>query len=247
MTVYSGFKDSIWSADLADMQSLSKYNKGIKYLLCAVDLLSKYAWIIPIKDKKVITINNAFQKILKESNEKPYKIWVDKGSEFYNNSLKKWLKDNDVEMYSIHNKGKSVVVERFIRTLENKIFKHMTAISKNIYFDVLDDIVNKYNNTIHWTIKMKLIDVKDNAYVDSKKEVNDKDPKFKVGNHVRIPKYKNVCAKGYTPNWSEEVFVVNKIKNTVPWTNVINDFNGEEITGTFYKKNCKSLIKKNSE
>ena len=137
----------------------------------------------------------------------------------------------------IHSKGKSFITEKFIRTLKSKIFKHMTAISKNVYFDVIDDIVNKYNNTI----KMKLVDVKDNKYVDSmelhsKKEVNDKDPKFKVGDRVRISKYKNVFSKGYTPNWSEEVFVVNKIKNTVPWTYVINDLNGKEITGTFYEK-----------
>ena len=139
-------------------------------------------------------------------------------------------------MYSIHNKGKSVVAERFIRTLKNNIFKHMAAISKNVYFDMLDDIVNKYNNTVHRTIKMKPIDVKDNTYVDSKKEVNDKDPKFKVGDHVRISKYKNIFAKGYTPNWSEEVFVISKIKHTVPWTYVINNINGEEITRTFYEK-----------
>ena len=144
-TVYSGFKDNIWGVDLADMQSLSKYNKGIKYLLCAIDLFSKYAWVVPIKDKKGVSIVDAFQKILKESNRKPNKIWVDKGSEFYNNSFKKWLKDNDIEMYSIHNKGKSVVAEIFIRALKNKIFKHMTAILKNVYFDVLDNIVNKYN------------------------------------------------------------------------------------------------------
>ena len=98
-------------------------------------------------------------------------------------------------MYSIHNKGKFVVAERFIRTLKNKIFKHMTAISKNVYFDVLDNIVNKCNNKVHRTIKMKPIDVKDNTYVDSKKELNDKDPKFKVGDHVRISKYKNNFAK----------------------------------------------------
>ena len=116
------------------MQSLSKYNKGIKYLLCAIDLFSKYVWIFPIKDKKGISIVDAFQKILKESNRKPNKIWVDKGSEFYNNSFKKWLKDNDIEMYSIHNEGKSVIAEWFIRTLKNKIFKHMTAISKNDNF-----------------------------------------------------------------------------------------------------------------
>ena len=121
-------------------------------------------------------------------------------------------------MYSIHNKGKSVTAERFIRTLKNKIFEHMKAISKNVHFDVLDDIAKNYNNTVYRTIKMKSVDVKDNTYVDSKKEVNDKDPKFKVGDHVRISKYKNIFAKGYTPNWSEEFFVIKKVKNTVPWT-----------------------------
>ena len=156
------------------MQSLSKYNKRIKYLLCAIDLFSKYAWVIPIKDKKGVSIVDVFEKILKESNRKPRKIWVDKGSEFYNDSFKKWLKDNDVEMYSKHNEVESVIAERFIRTLKKKIFKHMTAISKNVYFDVSDDIVNKYNNTVHRTIKMKPIDVKDNTYIHSKKEVNDK-------------------------------------------------------------------------
>ena len=112
----------------------------------------------------------------------------------------------------------------------------MTAISENVYFDVLDGILNKYNNTVHKTINMKPLDVKDNTYIDSKKEVNDKDPKFKVGDHVKLSKYKNIFAKGYTPNWSEEVFIISKIKNKVPWTYVINDLNGEEITGTFYEK-----------
>ena len=109
-------------------------------------------------------------------------------------------------MYSIHNEGKSIVVERFIITLKNKIFKYMTSISKNVYINKLDDIVDEYNNTYHRTIKMKPVDVKDNTYIDFKKEVNDKDPKFKVGDHVRISKYKNIFAKGYMPNWSEEVF-----------------------------------------
>ena len=150
-----------------------------------------------------------------------------------NFTIKKWLKDNNIEMYSIHNEGKSVVAERFIRTLKNKIYKYMTAISKNVYIDKLDDIVNEYINTYHRAIKLKPVDVKDNTYIDFKKEVNDKDSKVKVGNRVRISKYKNVFAKGYTPNWSEEVFVISKIKNTVPWTYVINDLNGEEIIGTF--------------
>ena len=139
-------------------------------------------------------------------------------------------------MYSTHNKKKSVVAERFIRTLKNKIYKHMTAVSKNVYIDKLDDIVNEYNNTYHRTIKMKPIEVKDNTYIDSIKEVNDKDPKFKVVDHVRMSKYKNIFSKGYSPNWSEKVFVIKEVKNTVPWTYVINDLNGEEIIGTFYKK-----------
>ena len=163
---------------------------------------------------------------MKESDRKPNNIWVDKGSEFYNSSFKKWLIDNDIEMYSIHNEGKSVAAERSIRTLKTKIYKYLTSVSKNVYNDKLDDIVDEYNNTYHRTIKMKPADVKDNAYIDFKKEVNAKDPKFKIGNHVRISKYKNIFAKGYTPNWSEEVFVISKIKNTVPWPYVINDLDG---------------------
>ena len=150
-------------------------------------------------------------------------------------------------MYSTHNEGKSVVVERFIRTLKSKIFKCMTSISKNVYIDKLDDIVDEYNNTYHTTIKMKPIDVKDNTYINDDKEINNKDPKFKAGDRVRISKYKKIFAKGYMPNWSEEVFVIKKVKNTVPWTYVINDLNGEEIIGHFMKKNYKRQIKKNSE
>ena len=111
----------------------------------------------------------------------------------------------------------------------------MNSISKNVYIDKLDDIVNEYNNTYHRTIKMKPIDVKDNTYINIGKEVNNKDPKFKVGDHVRISKYKNIFAKGYTPNWSEEFFVIEEIKNNLPWTYVINDLDGEEIIGTFYE------------
>ena len=139
-------------------------------------------------------------------------------------------------MYSAYNEGKSVVAERFITTLKSKIYKNMTSISKNVYIDKLDDIVNEYNNAYHTTIKMKPIDVKDNTYINTDKETNDKDPKFKVGDRVRISKYKNIFAKGYTPNWSEEVFFIKKVKTTVPWTYVINDLNGEEIMGTFYEK-----------
>ena len=167
--VYSQFKDNIWGVDLADMQSLSRKNKGIKYLLCVIDLYSKYAFVILLKDKKGISILNAFDKIIKQYNRKPNKIWVDQGGEFYNNIFKKRLSDDDIIMYSTYNEDKSVVAERFIRTLKNKLYKHMTATGKNVYYDVLDDVVNKYNNTKHSTIKMKPIDVGDNnkrVYID---------------------------------------------------------------------------------
>ena len=242
--VHAAFKDNTWGVDLADMQLLSKCNKGIRFLLCVIDIFSKYAWVVPLKDKKGISIFKAFQSILKQSNRKPNKTWVDKGFEFYNAYFRKWLRDNDIVMYSTHNEGKSVVAERFIRTIKSKIYKYMTSISKNMYINKLDDIVNEYNNTYHTTIKMKPIDVKDNTYINTDKEINNKDPKVKVGDRVRISKYKNIFAKGYMPDWSEEVFVIKKIKNTVPWTYVINDLNGEEIIGSFYEK---ELQKTNQE
>ena len=189
--------------DLADTQSLSKKkNKGTKYLLCAIDLFSKYVFVVPLKDKKGISIVNGFNKIIKQSNRKPNKIWVDQGGEFYNHVIKKWLSDNDIIMYSTYNEGKSVVAERFIRTLKNKLYKHMTATGKNVYYDVLDDVVNKYNNTKHNTIKMKPKDVKDGnkrVYID---EHNEKSARFNVGDSVRISKFKNIFSNGYTPNLS---------------------------------------------
>ena len=135
---------------------MSKFNEGFRFLLCAIDIFSKYAWVVPLKDKKGVSIVNAFQKILNDSGRKPNKIWVDKGSKFYNNSFKKCLKDNDIKMYSTHNERKSAVSETFIRTLK--------------------------------TNKMKPVDVKDNTYVDFEKGVSDKDPRFKVGDYVRISK-----------------------------------------------------------
>ena len=120
-------------------------------------IFSKYVWVVPLKDEKGVSIVDAFQKILGDSDRKPNKIWVDNGSKFYNNSFKKWLKDNDTEMYLIHNERKSVVSERFIKTLETKIYKHMTLVSKNVYIDKLNDIVVEYNSTYHRKIKMLIL------------------------------------------------------------------------------------------
>ena len=150
--------------------------------------------------------------------------------------MKSWLEKNDIEVYSTHSEGKSIIAERFIRTLKNNIYKYMISISKNGYIDKLDVIVNKYNNTYHSTTKMKPVDVKSSTYIDFNKEINDENSKFKIGDIVRISKYKNIFSKGYTWNWSEEVFVIKKVKNTVSWTHVINDLNREEIVGTFSKR-----------
>ena len=166
---------------------------------------------------------------------------VDQGGEFYNHNFKKWLSDNDIIMYSTYNEGKSVVAETFIRTLKNKLYKHMMATGKNVYYDVLDYVVNEYNNTKHNTIKMKPKDVGDNKrmYID---EHNEKDIRFKVGDRVRISKFKNIFAKGYSPNWSREIFIVNKINDTVPYKYNLKDLNGEEIIGSFYDKELQKSI-----
>ena len=152
-----------------------------------------------MKDKKGITFTNAFQKTFKESNRKPNKIWVDKGSVFYNRSMKSFLQNNNIEMYSTHNEG-------------------MTSMSRNVHIDKLDDIVNKCNNAYHRTIKIKPVDVKPSTYIDPSKEINYENPEYKIGGIVRISKCKNIFA-----NWSEEVFVIRNVKNTVPWTYVISD------------------------
>ena len=232
--VYSQFKDNIWGIDLTDMKLLSKQNKSIKYLLCAIDLYSKYAFVVPLKDEKGISITNAFKK--KQSGRKPNKIWVDQGSVFYNHDFKRWLSSNAIIMYSTYNERKSVVVERFIRTLKNKLYKHMTATGKNAYYDVLDDVVNEYNNTKHNNIKMKPKDIKNDnnrVYID---EHYKKSARYNVSGRVRISKFKNIFAKGYTPNWSTEIFVINKINDTVPYTYNLKDLNGEEIIGSFYDR-----------
>ena len=149
--------------------------------------------------------------------------------------MKSWSEENAIEMYLTHNDGKFVITKGFIRTLKNKIYKYMTSVSKNVYIDKLDDIVNKYNNTYR-TIKMKPVDTKQSTYINSSKEINDEHPKFKIGHIVRVSKYKNIFAKGYVPNWSEKGFVIKKVKNTVFWTYVVSDLKDEEIIGKFYKK-----------
>ena len=179
-----------------------------RFLFCVIDIFSKNAWVILLKN-------------IKEPHRKPSKIWVDKGSEFYNRSMKSWLEKNAIEMYS--NEGKSVVAERLIGILKNKIYKYMTSISKNVYIDKLDNIVNRYNAIYYSTIKMEHVNAKSSTCTDSSKEINDEDPKLKISDIVRISTYKRFFPKDYVPSWSKEVFVIKKVKNTVPWTYVSSD------------------------
>ena len=174
-----------------------------------------------------------------EFNRKPNKIWVDKDSEFYNRSTKSWVEKNAIEVYLIHSEGKSVVAGRFIKTLKNKIYKYKTSITKIVYIDKFDNIVNKY----HRAIKIKPVNVKLSIYIDFNKENNKEGSRFKVDDNVKISKYKSIFAKGYIPNWFE-VFVIKKVKNTVPWTYVINHHNGEEIVATSYKKELQKTNQK---
>ena len=218
------------------MQLTIKFNNRFRFLLCVIDIYSKYTWVVPLNDKKDSKITNTFQKVLDESGLKPNTILIDRGSEFNNGSVKSWFKDNNIEMYSARNEGKSAAAENFFRTLKNKIYKYMTSVSKNVYIDKLDDIVNKYNVTYYRSIKMKPIDVKSSTYIDFGIEKNDKNPKFKVSDHVRISKHKSIFAKVHVSIWSEEVFAIKKVRNTVPWICFIKDLYSDNIDAMFYGK-----------
>ena len=204
--IYTFFIDNTWSADPADMQLISKFNKGIHFLLCVIDIFKKMRMSYSFGKQKMYYIYQCFSKVLHESNA--------------------------IEMYSTHNEGEYFVVESLIRILKNKIYKYMTSISKDVYVDKLDGIANKYNNTYHRTIKMNSVDTKTSIYINFDKENNKKGDK-KVSDNVRTSKYKNIFVKCYVTNWPVVVFVMKKVKY---WTFVISDLNGEEVVGAFYEK-----------
>ena len=184
--------DDIWSADLVDMQAFSKYNKGNKFMLTVIDLFSRYAWAVPLKDKTGAAVRDAFQHIVQTSKRKPSKLWVDEGKEFYNRTLKKWLVDNDIVMYSTHNEGKAVVIERFNRTLKSRMWRHFSASSKNVYIDVLPKLLGQYNNTKHRSIDMTPAEAsqrKNERHVPTvanHARSQSASPRFQIGDQVRI-------------------------------------------------------------
>ena len=215
------------------MKALSDYNDGVTFLLLVIDIFSKYGWVIPLKDKKGKTVAEALKNIFEE--RKPEKLWTDKGTEFYNKDVKKLI-----EIYSTENEEKSSIVERWIRTMKEKMRKYFTDNNTYTYMDVLPELVEDYNNTVHSSIKMKPIEASKkkneltvwrNLYPDRFK-IHDLTPKFSVGDEVRISKKKMTFEKGYTTRWTEEIFTIKKYKTL---TYKLADLQGKEIKGTFYE------------
>ena len=234
--------DNTWTADLVDMQPYSRWNRGYKYLLTVLDVFSKYAWVVPIKDKKGETITKAFRVIV--GKRKPVYLWTDKGTEFYNSDFKEYLKENGITLYSTQNVEKSSVIERFNRTLKSKMFKQFTIQNSTVFTDILPRIVEAYNNTYHSTIKMtpQEASLKKNESIAYLNSYHDepfpkfKKPSFKEGDKVRISKYQGIFDKSYKGNWSEELFVIYKTQPTIPITYRIKDLLGEDIKGSFYEQ-----------
>ena len=231
--------DKIWAADLVDMQAYSRENRGYKYILMVIDVFSKYGWAIPLKSKTASEVTGAFKRLW--TKQKPEKLWVDKGKEFYNKSMHNLLQKLNIHMYSTENEEKASVVERWNRTIKSIMWKYFTANSTNEYVKVLPDIINKYNHTYHRSIKCTPIVARQPSkwkYVYNalygKAFGKRKPPKFKIGDRVRIIRKKHAFEKGFTPNWTEELFTIETIKNTQPVTYTLVDTKGEHIQGTFY-------------
>ena len=233
--------DDIWGADLIELKKLSKKNSGFRYILMVIDIFSKYGWSVPLKFKTGKEVAKAFQTIFKDN--KPKKLWVDKGKEFYNTTVEDLLKENNIKMYSTHNDEKCSVVERWNRTIKTELFRYFSANGTQKYTDILQPLIDKYNSTKHRSIGMTPADAREpsnyqqvfkNLYYKKVKSRNIK-PKYKVGDQVRISKKKNTFKKGYTINWSDKIYTITKVQNTLPPTYKIRD-DKEEIEGSFYQE-----------
>ena len=232
--------DEIFAADLVEMQKFAKLNKGYRYLLTCIDIFSKYSWVIPLKDKKGINVKNALQKIFK--GRSPKFLWTDRGKEFYNKQVQDLLNENNIKLYSTNNSEiKSSVVERFNRTFKNMMYKKFTENNNTIFYNIIDDLVNEYNNKYHSKIKMSPI--QGSKKINEKKikiiynfDKTKKPGKFKIGDRVRISLEKNIFEKSYDTNWTEEIFEIYNIKySNVPYY-YLKDLNGEKIKGSFYEQ-----------
>ena len=240
--------DHQWQADLVDLAKLSSYNKGFKYLLTCIDVLSRYAWVVPLKDKTGKTLKDAFQVIFK-SGRRPIRLQTDKGTEFTNRVFQKFLKEHDVHFFTTYNEEtKASIVERFNRTLKTKMWKYFTHRETLTYVEVLSEMVASYNHTVHRTIGIPPAEVTwANQTTVSKRLYGRKGPKisckFSPGDRVRLSKAKRTFKKGYLPNWTEELFTVVKCIETRPPVYLVKDDHGEILEGTFYAEEIQKVIK----
>jgi hypothetical protein len=232
--------DDLWQIDLADLQKISKFNDNNRYLVTCIDVFSKFAWVVPIKNKKSDTVLEAFKFIVNSSGRKPNFLQSDQGTEFLNSKFKEYLSEIDVGFYYVNSELKASVIERFNRTIKEKIYKYFTLKNTERYIDILDTLIQTYNNSYHRSIKTLPSKVnKENEktihQILYKKDSRDKVFNFEVGQTVRITKYKHIFEKGYTPKWTDEIF---KVKYQIPRDPVvykIEDLNNEEIEGVFYE------------
>jgi len=236
--------DDVWQADLVDMSKLSRANKGFKFLLTVIDVLSKKAWAIPLKNKSANSVLEAFKNIMSE--RKPDKIQTDKGKEFLNAQVKGYFKSLGVKLYTLNSELKACVVERFNRTLKEKMWRYFTHAKNKVYIEILPDLVNSYNNSHHRTINTTPNSVnKKNEKKIWEHVYGFKDEaikiKYKTGDKVRIVKYKTLFEKGYTPNWTREIFVIYKILPRTPTSYVLKDLNNEIIEGSFYEQEIQKI------
>ena len=246
--------DDTFQADLIDLQNISDQNDNFKYLLCVIDVFSKRAWVFPLKNKTGQSIIDSF-KIIFQKNI-PKRIHTDDGQEFINKACQAYFKKLDINFYTLKSEMKASIVERFNRTIKEKMWRYFTHANDKRYIDVLDDIVSSYNNSYHRSIKMKPSQVNKknqdkvflNLYGFDPNKIDDSNYKqikinFKVGDKVRISKYKNIFAKGYTPNWTEEIFEIDKILYRDQPVYIIKDYDGEIIKGVFYDKELQKVLK----
>ena len=234
--IQTHYKDECWSIDLIDRSSLAKYNKNYKFIFTIIDNHTKFAWAIPLKDKSGKSTTTAFKKLIETSKRKSEKVWSDRGKEFYNKTFLDFLKQNEIQIYSTHSDLKAVFVERFNRTLLDLIKEPMYIEGKACWLNHINSALDKYNNRVHTTTRMTPFEAS-NKPIDPPTFVNKpKQPKFQVGDYVRVPDKRNIYSKGYTTNWNRELFKIQKINPTNPITYTLEDENNEQIAGKYYEQ-----------
>ena len=231
--------DETWQADLIDMQNYSRVNKGYNYLLTVIDNVSKYAWALPLKNKSGKELNAAFSELFKMGRI-PKNLHVDQGSEFYNANVKRLLEAHNINLYSTFSEKKASICERFNRTLKTKMWKRFSLRGTYKWIDILPDLISEYNKTVHRSIgkapsSVTLADEKNLVNLLNKSNFKSKKPKFKVGDHVRISRLKPIFEKGYTPNWTPDIYTVTKVQKTNPITYLLKDYLNEPVKGGFYE------------